>query len=107
MLAVVLLPRLSVVTFSLRYRVSDFVGGHLTGIMIADLPLEVVHFFCTLFCFYLFVILAYLYIQRAVLREFLCECADMNLKSCILPLKKLKKRPDLCKKFARPQKIFF
>ena len=29
------LPRLSVVTFSLRYRVSDFVGGHLTGIMIA------------------------------------------------------------------------
>ena len=50
MLAVVLLLRLSVVTFSLRYRVSDFVGGHLTGIMIADLTLEVVQFFCTLFC---------------------------------------------------------
>ena len=36
MLFFILLPRLSVVTFSLRYRVSDFVGGHLTGIMIAD-----------------------------------------------------------------------
>ena len=33
---VYLLLRLLVVTFSLRYRVSDFVGGHLTSIMIAD-----------------------------------------------------------------------
>ena len=101
------LPRLSVVTFSLRYRVSDFVGGHLTGIMIADLPLEVVQFFCTLFCLCPFVIIAYLYIQRAVLREFLCECADMNLKSCIFPPEKLKNRPVLCKNFAQSQKIFF
>ena len=107
MLAVVLLPQLSVVTFSLRYRVSDFVGGHLTGIMIADLPLEVVQFFCTLFCYCHFAILAHLDVQRTILPEFLCESADANLKSCILPLKKLKKRPDLCKKFARPQKIFF
>ena len=89
------------------YRVSDFVGGHLTGIMIADLPLEVVQFFCTLFCLCHFVILAYLYIQRAVQREFLCECADMNSKSCILSLEKLKNRPVLCKNFAQPQKIFF
>ena len=89
------------------YRVSDFVGGHLTGIMIADLPLEVVQFFCTLFCLRHFVILAYLYIQRAVLREFLCKSADANLKSCILLLEKLKNRPVLCKNFARSQKIFF
>ena len=89
------------------YRVSDFVGGHLTGIMIADLPLEVVQFFCTLFCLCPFVIIAYLYIQRAVLREFLCECADMSLKSCILPPEKLKNRPVLCKNFAQSQKIFF
>lgn len=101
------LPRLAVVTFSLRYRVSDFVGGHLTGIMITDLPLEVVQFFCTLFCHCHFAILAHLDVQRTILPEFLCESADANLKSCILPLKKLKKRPDLCKKFARPQKIFF
>ena len=101
------LPRLSVVTFSLRYRVSDFVGGHLTGIMIADLPLEVVQFFCTLFCLCPFVILAYLYIQRAVLREFLCECAGVNSKFCILSLEKLKNRPVLCKNFAQSQKIFF
>lgn len=107
MLAVVLLPQLSVVTFSLRYRVSDFVGGHLTGIMIADLPLEVVQFFCTLFCRCHFAILAYLDIQHAIMPEFLCESADANLKSCILLLEKLKKRPDLCKKFARHQKIFF
>ena len=60
MLFFIPLPRLSVVTFSLRYRVSDFVGGHLTGIMIADLSLEVVQFFCTLFCCRHFVILAYL-----------------------------------------------
>ena len=70
MLAVVLLLRLSVVTFSLRYRVSDFVGGHLTGIMIADLPLEVVQFFCTLFCFSHFAFLAYLDIQRTILPKF-------------------------------------
>ena len=89
------------------YRVPDFVGGHLTGIMIADLPLEVVQFFCTLFCLRHFVILAYLYIQRAVLREFLCKSADANLKSCILLLEKLKNRPVLCKNFAQSQKIFF
>ena len=107
MLFFIPLPRLSVVTFSLRYRVSDFVGGHLTGIMIADLPLEVVQFFCTLFCRRHFVILAYLDIQHAVIPEFLCESADANLKSCILPLGKLKKRPVLCKNFAQSQKIFF
>ena len=107
MLFFIPLPRLSVVTFSLRYRVSDSVGGHLTGIMIADFPLEVVQFFCTLFCLCHFVILAYLHIQRAVLREFLCESADTNLKSCILPPEKLKNRPVLCKNFAQSQKIFF
>ena len=107
MLFFIPLSRLSVVTLSLRYRVSDFVGGHLTGIMIADLPLEVVQFFCTLFCLCPFVIIAYLYIQRAVLREFLCECADMNLKSFILPPEKLKKRLFLRKNFAQSQKIFF
>ena len=68
------------------YRVSDFVGGHLTGIMIADLPLEVVQFFCTLFCHCHFAILAHLDVQRTILPEFLCESADANLKSCILPL---------------------
>ena len=107
MLFFIPLPRLSVVTFSLRYRVSDFVGGHLTGIMIADLPLEVVQFFCTLFCYCHFAILAYLDMQYAISPEFLCESAGANLKSCIFHLGKLKKRPDLCKKFARSQKIFF
>ena len=107
MLFFIPLPRLSVVTFSLRYRVSDFVGGHLTGIMIADLPLEVVQFFCTLFCHCHFAILAYLDMQHTILPEFLCESADTSLKSCIFHLRKLKNRPDLCKKFARHQKIFF
>ena len=100
------LPRLSVVTFSLRYRVSDFVGGHLTGIMIADLPLEVVQFFCTLFCLCPFVILAYLYIQRAVLREFLCEYADMNLKSCIFSSGKAQKPPCFVQKFCTVSENF-
>ena len=59
MLFFIPLPRLSVVTFSLRYRVSDFVGGHLTGIMIADLPLEVVQFFAR---FFATVILLFLHI---------------------------------------------
>ena len=107
MLFFIPLPRLSVVTFSLRYRVSDFVGGHLTGIMIADLPLEVVQFFCTLFCHCHFAILTYLDMQHTILPEFLYESADTDLKFCILLLEKLKKRPDLCKKFAQPQKIFF
>ena len=107
MLFFIPLPRLSVVTFSLRYRVSDFVGGHLTGIMIADLPLEVVQFFCTLFCYCHFAILAHLDVQRTILPEFICESADANLKSCILPPEKLKNLPVLCKNFAQSQKIFF
>ena len=88
------------------YRVSDFVGGHLTGIMIADLPLEVVQFFCTLFCLCPFVILAYLYIQRAVLREFLCEYADMNLKSCIFSSGKAQKPPCFVQKFCTVSENF-
>ena len=87
------------------YRVSDFVGGHLTGIMIADLPLEVVQFFCTLFCLCPFVILAYLYIQRAVLREFLCESADTNLKSCIF-LRKSSKTALFCAKILHSLRKF-
>ena len=107
MLFFIPLPRLSVVTFSLCYRVSDFVGGHLTGIVIADLPLEAVQFFCTLFCYCHFAIFAHLDVQRTILPEFLCECADMNLKSCISSLEKLKNRSVLCKNFAQSQKIFF
>jgi hypothetical protein len=97
MLFFIPLPRLSVVTFSLRYRVSDSVGGHLTGIMIADLPLEVVQFFCTLFCIRPLAVPAYCGANRPYFSVIFLSDAIYNQATCISILDK----PVKCSRFVQ------